>query len=221
MDDVFKAMAKPLPEFKVKPGKTAIILIDMQKLIGSEDLLKEALAAGLPKLKVKRLLAEHDKTMMKAVDNAQKILTACRKKGYDIIHVKLGAPTDNPRHTAKINRKAGFIVPLSEPKTEFLDQVKPIERELVLAKTNGGAFTGTNLDFLLRNMDIDSVIIMGFLTDQCVLATAVYAGDVGYDVLLVSDACAGTTPENHQAVLRISKDVFMKVKPTHEVLRIL
>ena len=47
IEDVFKALAKPLPEFEVKPGRTALLLIDFQKLVGSEGLLNEALNAGL------------------------------------------------------------------------------------------------------------------------------------------------------------------------------
>ena len=70
--------------------------------------------------------------------------------------------------------------------------------ELVIAKTNGGALSGTNLDFILRNMDIDSMIIVGFLTDQCVLATSLHAADLGYDVLLVEDACATRSKLIHE-----------------------
>jgi nicotinamidase-related amidase len=106
-------------------------------------------------------------------------------------------------------------------KGRFLDEVKPAKGELVFPKTNGGAFTGTNLDFVLRNMDIESIIVTGFLTDQCVLATAVCGADIGYDVLLVEDACTGTTKENHDAVIRLARDVFLKVKSTAELLRIL
>jgi nicotinamidase-related amidase len=221
MDDVFKAMAKPLPEFEVKPGKTALVLIDMQNLIGSDELIQEAVEGGLPELEVRELLVEHDRVIRAAVENARKILTVCRQKGYDVVHVRLAAPTEDPRHTAKVNRKAGFILPATSEKARFLEEMKPIEGELLFDKTNGGAFTGTNLDFVLRNMDITGIIAAGFLTDQCVLATVVYAGDVGYDVLLVSDACAGTTPENHEAVLRISSDVFLKVKSTEELLGML
>jgi nicotinamidase-related amidase len=106
-------------------------------------------------------------------------------------------------------------------KGRFLSEVKPAKGELVFPKTNGGAFTGTNLDFVLRNMDIESIIVAGFLTDQCVLATAICGGDIGYDVLLVEDACTGTTKENHDAVIRLARDVFLKTKSTAEVLRIL
>lgn len=221
MENVFKALAKPLPAFDIKPGKTALLLIDMQKLVSSKGLLKEALNSGLPEKEVRKALREYDQRVTKAVKNAQRILRACRKKGYDIVHVKLGAQTSDPRHTAKINRKADFIVPMDAERGKFFEEVAPAKGELVFPKTNGGAFTGTNLDFVLRNMDIQSIIVVGFLTDQCVLATTTYAGDVGYDVLLVEDACTGTTKENHDAVIRIARDVFLKTRSTEQLLRIL
>lgn len=220
-EDVFKALAKPLPDFGVKPGKTALLLIDMQRLVGSEALFHEALDAGLPEIEVREALQEYDQRVKRAVRNGRRILEACRKKGYDIMHIKLGAQTSNPRHTAKINRKAGFIVPMDADRGKFFEGLEPTEGELIFPKTNGGAFTGTNLDFVLRNMDIESIIVIGFLTDQCVLATAIYGGDIGYDVLLVEDACTGTTKENHDAVVRFARDVFLKIKSTDELLRIL
>jgi nicotinamidase-related amidase len=221
MEDVFKALAKPLPDFEIKPGKTALLLIDMQKLVSSKPLLQEALDAGLPEKDAGEALREYDQRIKKVVKNARRILQACRKKGYDIMHIKLGAQTSDPRHTAKINRKANFIVSMDAEKGRFLDEVKPASGELVFPKTNGGAFTGTNLDFVLRNMDIESIIVTGFLTDQCILATAICGADIGYDVLLVEDACTGTTKENHDAVIRLARDVFLKVKSTAELLRVL
>ncbi len=221
MEDLFKALAKPLPDFEIKPGKTALILIDMQKIVNSEVLLQEALDAGLSEKEVRKTLTEYDQRVKKVVRNGRKILQACRKKGFDIMHIKLGAQTSNPRHTAKINRKAGFIVPMDAERGKFFEEVAPVKGEMVFPKTNGGAFTGTNLDFVLRNMDIESIMIMGFLTDQCVLATAVHGADLGYDVLLIEDACTGTTKENHDAVVRLARDVFLKVKSTDEILKCL
>jgi len=221
MEDVFKALAKPLPDFEIKPGKTALLLIDFQKLVSPKPLLQEALDAGLSEKDVKEALREYDQRIEKAVKNARRILQACRRKSYDVIHIKIGAQTSDPRHTARINRKANFIVPMEAEKGRFFDEVKPIKGELVFPKTNGGAFTGTNIDFVLRNMNIESIIVTGFLTDQCVLATAVCGADIGYDVLLVEDACTGTTKENHDAVIRLARDVFLKVKSTTELLRIL
>jgi len=221
IEDLFKVLAKPLPDFEIKPKKTALLLIDMQEIIRSESLLQEALDAGLPEKEVRETLKEYDMRVKTTVKNAQKILQACRKKGYDIVHIKLGAQTSDPRHTAKINRKVGFILPMDLERGKFFEEVTPAKGELILPKTNGGAFTGTNLDFILRNMDIESIIVTGFLTDQCVLATAIHGADLGYDVILAEDACTGTTKENHDAVVRLAKDVFLKARLTNEILRCL
>jgi nicotinamidase-related amidase len=157
MDDVFKALAKPLPDFEIKRGKTALLLIDFQNLVSSKPLLQEALDAGLPETEVREALREYDQRVKRAVKNARRILLACRNKGYDVMHIKLGAQTSNPRHTAKINRKADLIVPMGAEKGRFLNEVRPARGELIFPKTNGGAFTGTNLDFVLRNMDVESI----------------------------------------------------------------
>jgi len=56
MEDLFKVLAKPLPDFEIKPKKTALLLIDMQEIISSEVLLQEALDARLPEKEVKETL---------------------------------------------------------------------------------------------------------------------------------------------------------------------
>jgi nicotinamidase-related amidase len=70
-------------------------------------------------------------------------------------------------------------------------------------------------------MDIDSLILVGFLTDQCVLATSMHAADLGYDVLIVEDACTTRSKVLHDAVLLAQKDVCAKIKTTNEVVRLL
>src|SRR5512136_2310907 len=99
MEDVFKTLSKPLPEFELRPGKTALLLIDFQRLVNPEGLLSEALNAGLPEVAVKAALGEYKQRINKAVHNGGKILKAFRKKGYDIVHIKMGAQTSIPRHT--------------------------------------------------------------------------------------------------------------------------
>lgn len=219
--DVIRAIERPYPEFEVKKGKTALILIDVQKIASPEPFVKAAIAKGLPEKEVREAVKDYEMRFWNAVKNIERILKKCREKGLDVIHVKLEAPTDNPKHTAKVNRKIGLIVPPASEETEFLDEVKPVKGELVITKTNGGAFTGTNLDFMLRNMDIDSFILVGFLTNECVAATAYHGADLGYDILLVEDACATHLRELHQAIIDTLSDMCLKVKTTDQVLEIL
>jgi nicotinamidase-related amidase len=219
IEDVIYALETPYPDFEIAPGKTALILIDIQKIASPEPFVKAAIKKGLPEKDVKEAVADYEKRFWNAVDNAAKILKACRGKGIDVVHVHLEAPTRNPLHTAKVNRKIGLIVPPASDECLALDQVRPLPDELMVNKTNGGAFSGTNLDFILRNMDIQSLILVGFLTDECVAATAYHAADIGYDVLLVRDACATHRNEAHEAIIWSLDDMCLKVYTTDQVLR--
>jgi len=220
-EDVIRTVESPYPDFELRRGKTALILIDMQKFVLGEHLVKAAVKAGLDEQAVREVVKDYDVRVRAAVKNAQRLLNLCRRKGFDIVHVRMQGPTDNPKHTAKVNRKIGLIIPPQFKEGAFIDEVKPLSGELVIPKTNGGALSGTNLDFILRNMDIDSLILVGFLTDQCILATSLHAADLGYDVLIVEDACTTRSKQLHDAVLLAQKDVCAKIKPTHEVVKTL
>jgi nicotinamidase-related amidase len=219
IEDVIYALETPYPDFEIAAGKTALILIDIQKIASPEPFVKAAIKKGLPEKDVKEAVADFEKRFWTAVENAAKILKASREKGIGVVHVHLEAPTRNPLHTAKVNRKIGLIVPPASDECLPLDQVRPLPDELIVNKTNGGAFSGTNLDFILRNMDIQSLILVGFLTDECVAATAYHAADIGYDVLLVRDACATHTNEAHEAIIWSLDDMCLKVYTTDQVLK--
>ena len=220
-EDVIRTVESPYPDFELRRGKTALVLIDMQRFVLGEHLVRAAVKTGLSEHAVREALKDYDERVKRAVKNAQRVLDVCRRGGFDIVHVRMQGPTDNPRHTAKVKRKIGLIVPPMFKDGEFIDEVKPLPSELVVTKTNGGALSGTNLDFILRNMDIDSLILVGFLTDQCVLATSLHAADLGYDVLIVEDACTTRSRALHDAVLLAQKDVCAKIKSTDDVVKIL
>ena len=219
IEDVIYALETPYPDFEVKRGKTALILIDIQKIASPEPFVKAAIKKGFPEEEVRKAVTDYEKRFWKAVENAAKILKVCRQKGIEIVHVHLEAPTKNPLHTAKVNRKIGLVVPPASEDSQSLDPVRPLPDELIVNKTNGGAFSGTNLDFVLRNMDIDTLILVGFLTDECVAATAYHASDIGYDVLLVRDATATHRNEAHDAIIWSLDDMCLKVYTTAEVLQ--
>jgi len=219
IEDVIYTLETPYPDFDIKRGKSALVLIDIQRIASPEPFVKAAIKKGLPEKDVREAVADYDKRFWQAVENAARILKVCRLKGIEVVHVVLEAPTKNPLHTAKVNRKIGLVVQPASEESQSLDAVKPLPDELVVAKTNGGAFSGTNLDFVLRNMDIDSLILVGFLTDECVAATAYHASDIGYDVLLVRDACATHRKEAHDAIIWSLDDMCLKVYTTEEVLR--
>ena len=84
----------------------------------------------------------------------------------------------------------------------MLDAIAPAEDEIVLPKTSSSVFISTNIDYVLRNLGVRSLIIAGVLTDQCIDSAVRDACDLGYLVTVPTDACATLTAERHDWALR-------------------
>jgi nicotinamidase-related amidase len=73
---------------------------------------------------------------------------------------------------------------------EIHDTVAPLAGELVVQKAHPNSFRETTLEATLRAAGVDQVVVCGMMTSMCVDATARAAADLGFDVTVVSDACA-------------------------------
>lgn len=74
------------------------------------------------------------------------------------------------------------------------------------------------LDEKLKALDIDTIVISGLWTDECILATAYAGSSRGYDVVVVSDAVA-TATDNQETALKIAGSTVAKVLTTEDVIR--
>ena len=86
-------------------------------------------------------------------------------------------------------------------------RVAPGAKDLLIHKTQPSAFQGTRLNAMLTNADIDTVVVTGLVSHGCVRATCLHARELGYRVILVSDAhsnfnrsAARNIAECHQTV---------------------
>jgi|GEM_PF-600118 len=73
------------------------------------------------------------------------------------------------------------------------------------------------LDEKLKALDIDTVVIAGLWTDECILATTYAASSRGYDTVLVGDAVA-TATDNQETALTIANGTVAKVLDTNQVV---
>lgn len=67
--------------------------------------------------------------------------------------------------------------------------VAPQNGELILDKNTSSAFHTTPIDLYLRNMRIETIVLTGIASDQCVLATAIDAADHRFHVIIATDIC--------------------------------
>ncbi len=90
--------------------------------------------------------------------------------------------------------------------------------ELVFNKTAGSVFLSTNITYVLRNMGIRNLVVVGVVTTGCVHTAVTDAADLGFHVVLVEDGCAALVSEMHQNSIRILRDVYAKIMTTEDVI---
>lgn len=110
---------------------------------------------------------------------------------------------------------------------QILSEIEPDDDEL----SDGCFYHGEHLDMFwtfdddgnsyldekLKALDIDTIVIAGLWTDECVLATAYAGSSRGYDVIVVSDAVA-TATANHEAALIVANSTVAKVVSTDDII---
>lgn len=88
--------------------------------------------------------------------------------------------------------------------TEWVDFLTEVEEgDLIVHKKRMSAFAATDLDFLLRNLGVEIVIIDGIFADACDLSTAFQATDLDYKVMTVDDVVCGSNDQMKSSALDI------------------
>jgi nicotinamidase-related amidase len=111
-----------------------------------------------------------------AEENIARLLDAWRAAGRPIIHVKHNSRwVTSPFHATHAGNAVQAFA-------------KPVSGEPLIEKDVNCAFVGTDLESRLRSAGVETVVIVGFVTNHCVDATARMAGDLQFDTYVVSDA---------------------------------
>jgi ureidoacrylate peracid hydrolase len=178
--------------------RLALVVLDMQYFDAHADWGEGRTARGLGVLQA---FDEYFEQLSDVIPRIQSLLTVCRAKGLEVIHIRVAELTDDSRDAGRKQIVRGLAVPRNSKEAELLEDVKPGDDEIVISKSSSGAFATTNLDRILRNLGIDTLVFSGTATGGCVESTANDAVDLGYRVVVVSDACACSTKRSHQTAL--------------------
>lgn len=82
---------------------------------------------------------------------------------------------------------------------EAPDGLKPVAGDYTIIKPRWSAFFQTELDLILRRLDIKTVILIGTTTPNCIRTTAYDANALEYNVIILDDCCSSQTPEIQRA----------------------
>ena len=211
--------ADPYP-LTIPLDRTGLLLIDMQR-----DFLEPGgFGAALG----------NDVTLLgAAIEPCRQILAWAREVGLPVIHTREGHRPDlSDAPPAKITRGApsmrigdpgpmGRILIRGEPGHDLIESLAPRGDEVVIDKPGKGAFYQTDLDLILRNRQIEYLLVGGVTTEVCVNTTVREANDRGFKCLVLSDCCASYFPEFHAMGLRMiaaQGGIFGWVAPSANVL---
>ena len=98
------------------------------------------------------------------VPNIQRLLAAFRENGGEAIFVRIESLTEDGRDRGPEHRERGIHFPPGSKEGAILEEIAPLEDEIVLSKTCGSAIRGTNLEYLLRSMGRERVLVCGVVT---------------------------------------------------------
>jgi nicotinamidase-related amidase len=93
--------------------------------------------------------------------------------------------------------KTSLSISEGEVTTDFHPAVSPMPSEIVVTKRRVSAFSGSDLDSVLRALDITSLVLTGIATSGVVLSTLRQAADLDYRMTVISDGCVDPDSEVH------------------------
>jgi ureidoacrylate peracid hydrolase len=155
-----------------------------------------------------------------ALPNMQRLQQACRKAGIEVLYTVIENRTRDGRDASLDYKISGLMVPKGSWDAQVLDAVAPEEDEIVIPKTSSSVFISTNIDYVLRNLGIRSLMLVGMLTDQCVDSAVRDACDLGYLVTVVTDACVTLSQERHDTSLKNNRGYARQVTTAEIVTEI-
>ena len=175
-----------------EPKRTCLLLIDTQNYVWNPEVAQRQPYFDA---QVRRV----------ALPNLRRLIDAVRGAGGEVMYTVMENYTKDGRDRSLDYKLSRFFIPKGSWDAKVLEAVAPGDDDIVLPKTSSGVFNSTNIEYLLRNIGIDTLVVTGFLTDQCVDHTVRDAADRGFYPVCVSDACATHSAPRHETALNAFK----------------
>jgi len=195
------------------PGHTAIVAQECQGAVIGPN-------AGLA------VLAEEARRV--ALPNITRLLPAARAAGVRIVHCLVQRRPDGlgSNHNAKIFSrgsdpgKGRVDITPGSPGAAVLPELGPEPTDLVLSRWHGvGPMGGTDLDAVLRNLDVSTIVVVGVSLNIAIPNLVMDAVNGAYRVIVPRDAVAGIPAEYGNAIIDNTLSLLATITTTDELLR--
>ena len=156
------------------------------------------------------------------IRNAKRVLDVFRAKKLPVIQIKEVHRADMIDFGRELDGSEGIYCMENSPYTDYAELTYPIEGEYLITKRRYSAFFGTDLEILLKGLHVDTLYLIGGLTDVCIHYTAVDAHQRDYHIRVVTDAVAGSSEDAHRYALKaiqyLQRDALITVSDIERTL---
>jgi nicotinamidase-related amidase len=131
-------------------------------------------------------------------------IAAARSASIQVIYVTIkfrpNHPDISPRNkmTARIGTHGGFVE--GDDSVAIHPAVAPADNDILVTKRRVSAFSGSDLELVLRSLGVENLVLAGILTSGVVLSTVRQASDLDYAVTVLKDLCFDSDPEVHRVL---------------------
>jgi nicotinamidase-related amidase len=130
---------------------------------------------------------------------------AARASGVPVVYVRVAFRPEgadvSPRNKGFAAIAASAPLLLDDPATQIHPALAPAPHDVVVVKKRVSAFTGSDLEVVLRSLGVSSLVLAGIATSGVVLSTLRQAADLDYQLTVLADGCADADPEVHRVLL--------------------
>jgi biuret amidohydrolase len=210
-----------VPPVPLRPASTALLVVDMQYHDASAD---QGFNLALDKLDPGCMDYFNGRVETTVIPAIARLLAFCRGCGIQVVYLTLGSRyrdlrdvPDRLRHWVRqVETESGIpdLYWAENPAFAIRREIEPLPAETVVNKTTLSAFTSSNLELVLRQLGVTSLIFTGVSTNCCVETTARDAADRGFACVIVDEAAADYDADSHEAALRAFHFNFGRVART-------
>ncbi len=175
------ARPRPWPAHPANPQACALLVVDMQRNYCEPDFYMDKAGYDLRRLRA-------------PIPRIRQALRAARQTAMPVIFTRQGRTPGEPTDEGSYPLTAAA----GEPGWEIIAELRPLPGERIIEKTTCSAFFSGELDTLLREQGIRALAFCGNTVDVCVHSSLRAAADLGYDCLLLKDACGAVNRGLHR-----------------------